>query len=387
MARALWGGCPTVGVQLLPMASASSVSPFPTSPAGSEPSAGVQQPPEDPSPRPAVPRMAAELGKLLLLRSRVLCFAAASRGGRIRAGEATRGNALPARSQTCRQENMTILARPAGPGQPSLRGGKRAGLVYLCSTEAFTPLSHRDCARQSPGRPLPAGPTPCPFATPWRGRWSRAQTRLAEPEQAEMNSGSQETAGTNPTGGFSRCTLSTHSFSQPWGHGHPGHREPAALEKTEVLGALGSCCPGSKRSHPELQPFPTRISSGVSQALSIRGPPERGRMTAAASSQPAESLARCCVFSRVPTPLDFWAPCGGTGSQPVLSVCSHFQLPGHFQFPGTLPRSTLPHVTTHAHTYSLSNCPEGETEARSHVQSQSGLAGSKGLAFTGKAIF
>jgi len=41
----------------------------------------------------------------------------------------------------------------------------------------------------------------------------------------------------------------------------------------------------------------------------------------------------------------------------------------------------------HAHTYSLSNCPDGETEARSHAQSQSGLAESEGLGFSGKATF
>lgn len=155
-----------------------------------------------------------------------------------------------------------------------------------------------------------------------------------------MNSGGQETAGTHPTGCFSRCTLSTHGFSQPPSAcpGHPGlQKEPAAPERTKTLGALGASCPGSKRGRPGLQragqhaglqPFPTGISGSFSQAPSIQGPPERGRVTVEASSQPAEGLAELCVFSWVLTPLRFWAACGRTWTQPVLSVCGRFQLLG-----------------------------------------------------------
>lgn len=99
-------------VRLPPMASASTISPFPASLAGSEPSVGIWQPLEDPSPGPASLCTAGELGKLLLLRSQVLCFAAASQGGRIRAER--------------RREEMSFLPapKPAGrkQGHPAMAG-------------------------------------------------------------------------------------------------------------------------------------------------------------------------------------------------------------------------------------------------------------------------
>ena len=56
---------------------------------------------------------------------------------------------------------------------------------------------------------------------------------------------------------------------------------------------------------------------------------------------------------------------------------------------GSVPQhaSACHNTSTHAHMHSLSNCPDGETKAQSHSQSQLGLAQNKGLGFTGKAVF
>ena len=145
-----------------PTASASAISPFPISLARSEPSAGIQQPLRDPSPGPASPLIAGELGKAAPAPLLGPLFCCSIPGRKDLSREATRGNELPARSQTCRQKTRTSCRGRAGQGRLSLPGGKRAGPVYLCSAEAFMPLSCRDCARQSPGQPLPMGPTPCP---------------------------------------------------------------------------------------------------------------------------------------------------------------------------------------------------------------------------------
>lgn len=61
--------------------------------------------------------------------------------------------------------------------------------------------------------------------------------------------------------------------------------------------------------------------------------------------------------------------------------------------PGTLRRSALPrwcmtqHMYTHAHTYSISDCPDGKTEAQSHAQSRSGWQRANGLGSWGKPFF
>lgn len=205
----------------------------------------VQQPLQDP---PQVLCTAGELGQLLLLCSQLLCFAAASHGGRIRT-EARRGNELPACSE-CAGSKRDILRGRAGQGQPAC-GWEAPALVCFISAEAFMLLSSGTVPGEAPARLCPW--VPCrarpgqPVCGPWTGRRSRAWSGVVGLGRAEMNSASQETAGTHPTGCFSRCTLSTHSFSRPWtppaSPGHPPREDCDAQGFENLMPVEGTRCP------------------------------------------------------------------------------------------------------------------------------------------------
>lgn len=93
-------------------------------------------------------------------------------------------------------------------------------------------------ARGSHAVPGMAGPFPGHGGGDGARRWARAG--VTELERAEMDSGSQEMAGTPRRLLFQ--VHPEHAQLLP-AVGHPGLWEPAALERTKILSALGTCCP------------------------------------------------------------------------------------------------------------------------------------------------
>lgn len=196
--------------------------PSPASPAVSEPSASIWQPLEDPSPGPAAWRTG-EAAPAPLSASLFCC----SILGRKDLREATRGNELPARSQTRRQKTRTSCCGRTGQGRPGLLGGKRVGWFIYAAWSVHTAdhFPPRTVSSKLPASLCPWAPRCAWLGQPARGAAERAVEPGAGLGQARWRGASgDELSQPRNVRNAPHRPLSTHSFPQPRGSTRqPGH--------------------------------------------------------------------------------------------------------------------------------------------------------------------
>lgn len=154
--------------------------------------------------------------------------------------DARRGNRLPARSQTCRQKTRTSC-HGQRDGRASWQGGVLGWFIYA-GLFRRSPRFPTEEAAASPAPGVPGGPAPGAARrahlgghTRGNGAGNGARAGAAELEQAEINSVCQEMAQTQPSGCFSRCSLSM--------HGSPCPGPALAAAPSTARRALGAAAP------------------------------------------------------------------------------------------------------------------------------------------------
>lgn len=190
---------------------------------------------------PRQPPVAVEAALAPLLGC-LFCSAAStrSRGGRIRAemqGEET--GFLPARRPAGRKPGHPATA--SGDGRAPWQGGVLGWFIYA-GLFRRSPRFPPEKAAASPAPGVPRGPAPGAAGRAHaggrrrgNGAGNRARAGAAELEQAEINSVCQEMAQTQPSGCFSRCSLSM--------HGSPCPGPALAAAPSMARRALGAAAP------------------------------------------------------------------------------------------------------------------------------------------------